>query len=270
MSIPLDAIDPEAASLRAERQNTHHLDLLAPIMDAIVSGTVPSLRASVTDKIIVTGGGAVDNMTAFLTAFDQSDNGRGINAGGAAADAESLWWEVIEYTRAVTAWLNVNIPAPYAPDLPPTWTSRANPDPLTARALAMTTAGWLIDRWHLTEPVRELEDTRDALFTEIRHMQGKYGIHPTPRRPRARCATCGSLSVLITWLDNPNGSPKPVKAGKCRSCGETYAEASEAGTRPHTVSRDLLSEACADLAHETCHSVNCTCPCGHEPKEQAA
>lgn len=270
MTIPLDAIDPEAAELRARRQFEHHLDLLAPVMDAIVTSTVPSIRASVTDKVMVSGGGSVDNMTAFLGAFDQSTHGTGVSAGGAARDAGHLWWQVIDYTRAVTAWLNVTIPPPFAPDLPPTWTHRVNPDPVTARALGMTTAGWLIDRWHLIEPITELTPAMDDLFREIRHMQGRYGVHPNPRRPRARCATCGTLSVVITWVDNPNGSAKPVKAGKCRTCGETYTETAEAATQAHTVSRAVLSEACADLVHEACRSVHCDCPCGHQPKENAA
>lgn len=80
MSIPLNAIDPEAAELRARRQFEHHLDLLAPVMDAIVTSTVPSLRAAKVEKRI-TGGGHVDNMTLFLQAFDQSTHGRGVGAG---------------------------------------------------------------------------------------------------------------------------------------------------------------------------------------------
>jgi len=233
-TIPLDAIDPEAATVRARRQFEHHLDLLPPIMDAIVTGTVPHIRATQTDRVKITGGGAVDNMTAFLQAFDQTSHGAGVAAGGAAADARHLWWEVIEYTRAVTAWLNVTIAAPWAPDLPPTWTTTPNADPLTARALAMTTAGWLIDRWHLIEPVRELDEARDYLFTEVRHMQGKYGVHPNPRRPRARCAVCGALAVVVTWIDGPKGSPKPVRAARCRNCGQTYTEGDTTMTTDHT------------------------------------
>lgn len=268
MSVPLNAIDPEAVSLRERRLFEHHLDLLAPVMDAIVTSTVPSIRASVTDKVLVSGGGPVDNMTAFLAAFDQSSQGRGTDAGGAARDAGFLWWEVIEYTRAVTAWLNVNIAAPYAPDLPPTWTHRVNPDPLTARAIAMTTAGWLIDRWHLIQPITALTPAMDDLFTEIRHMQGRYGVHQNPRRPRAHCATCGALTVVITWVDNPNGGPKPVKAGRCRNCGETYAEAPKPVSEPHTTAHTVLSHECDLLNHDECVSVHCECPCGHPPKEE--
>lgn len=269
MSIPINAIDPEATTLRARRQFEHHLDVLAPVMDAIVTGTVPSIHPSVTDKVMVSGGGPVDNMTVFLAAFDQSSHGVGASAGGAARDAGYLWWEVVDYTRAVTAWLNVDIPAPHAPDLPPTWGHRVNPDPLTARALALTTAGWLIDRWDRIEPIHELDDARDALFREIRRMQGRYGVHPNPRRPRARCATCGALAVVVTWIDDPNGSAKPVKAGRCRMCGESYTETPAPAVGPHTVSH-TVSEACADLAHEACRSVHCDCPCGHQPKEKAA
>lgn len=261
MSIPIEAIDPEAASLRWRRSFEHHLDLLPPIMDAIVTGTVPSIRASVTDKVMVSGGGPVDNMTAFLAAFDQSTHGEGISAGGAAADAKHLWWQVVDYTQAVAEWIGQPAPA---------LTAKPDADPLTARGIALTTAGWLIDRWHLIEPIHELEETREGLFVEIRRMQGRYGVHPHPRRPRARCATCGALRVVVTWVDNPNGSPKPVKAGKCLNCGQTYDEAPQAAVGAYgTPTRVPMSEACADLVHEGCRSVHCECPCGHEGRKAA-
>lgn len=254
MSIPLNAIDPEAQSLRDRRSFEHHLDLLAPVMDAIVTGTVPHIRASVTDKIIVSGGGPVDNMTAFLVAFDQSDHGRGVESGGAAADATNLWWQVVDYVHAVAEWIGQPSPA---------LSQKPDADPLLARGIAMTTAGWLIDRWPLIEPIHELDETRDELFTEIRHMQGRYGVFAKPRRPRARCAVCGAVAVVVTWVDNPNGSAKPVKAGRCMNCAQTYDEFPEPPQQPHTVARVTVSEACADLAHEACKSIHCECPCGH-------
>lgn len=214
MSIPIDAIDPEAASLRARRQFEHHLDLLPPVMDAIVTTTLPAIRAEQVEKR-VSGGGHVDNMTMFLHAFDQTSRGDGVGAGGATRDAAELWWMVVDFTQAAAAWIG---------QPPPNLSARPDADPLTARGVALTTAGWLIDRWELIEPVHELDGARDSLFQTIRRMQGRYGVFANPRRPRARCAVCGLLAVTVTWIDGPNGSPKPIQAARCRNCGQTYTE----------------------------------------------
>ncbi|AXA95437.1 hypothetical protein [Microbacterium sp. PM5] len=256
MSIPLNAIDPEATSLRERRLYEHHLDLLAPVMDAIVTSTVPSIAASRTDKVYVTGGGYADNMRALdaLMVFE----GR-IVGGEVSTNATHLWGMVVEYVTAVAEWIN----HPH-PDLNP----KPNPDPLTARSIALMTAGWLSDRYEQISRVHELDEYRDLLFTEIRHMQGRYGVHANPRRPRARCATCGALAVVVTWVDNPNGGPKPVKAGRCRSCGETYTETVQAVQQPHTAAHTVLSHECDLLNHTECTSMHCECPCGHPPKEE--
>lgn len=250
--IPVDAIDPVAALDRWTREFEHHLDLLPPVMDAIVTATIPHIRANQTDKIVVTGGGPVDNMTAFLRGIDTTEEGRLVD-GGAAADARHLWGMVVEYAEAVTAW---------EPRIEhrPTLTPRPNADPLTARSLALTTAGWLIQNAALIEPIHELDDYREALFTLIRRLRGRYGVAPFTRRPRAFCTTCGTRNVTITWIDNPNGSPKPVRAGKCGSCGQTYQDTREPADEPSRAPRAVLSPACADLMHELCQSINCECP----------
>lgn len=233
MTIPIDVIDPATAADQWHRQYEHHLDLLAPVMDAIITETLPRITAARTGTGRITGGGHVDNMTPFLQAFDQSKHGNGTNAGGATADATALWWDVIDYVRAVTAWINVDVAVPWAPHLPPTWDPRPDADPLTARALALTTAGWLIDRAHLIQPIRELDEAQDHLFTEIRHLRGRYGVTPRPRRPAARCVICGTRTVTVTWVDGPNGSPKPVRAARCRTCGQTYHEGETTMTTNH-------------------------------------
>lgn len=267
MSIPINAIDPAAIYDRWLHQFEWHLDVLPPLMDAIVTETLPttgvSRGGSRFDRLQITGNNVVDNMSDFLRGVDVDSQGR-IVGGGAAADATELWGMVVEYVDAVTAWAHPDPPHPAS------ITRKPNPDPLTARRDAFTTIGWLIDHAPTVHTIVELEPFREDLFTLIRRQRARYGVMPHSRRPRARCTVCGSIAVTVSWVDSLNGSPKPVQAAKCRTCGDvTYPDAQPA-TRPHTVSRAVLSEACADLAHEACRSVHCDCPCGHQPKENAA
>lgn len=257
MTIPLDAIDPTAHADRWLRSFEHHLDLVPPVMDALVTATIPvaavSRGGSRFDRPKITGNNDEDNMTAFLRGVDVGADGRIVGA-GAAADAEVLWWWVVTFTRAVAANIKPTRPAPALVDRP-------DADPLTARSVALTTVGWLIDHADQIQQLAVYESDIDEMFQEIRHLRGKYGVHDHPRRPRARCATCGTLSVVVTWVDGPNGSPKPVRAGKCRTCGETYRDAPTPVNESHAASREVRSPECADLLHEQCESVHCGCSC---------
>lgn len=262
MTIPLDAIDPTAQADRWLRSFEHHLDLVPPIMDAIVTSTIPHIRATVTDKDRITGGGPVDNMTAFLRGVDVGSDGRVVGV-GAAADAETLWWWVVTFTRAVAANIKPIRSAPALVDRP-------DADPLTARSVALTTVGWLVDHADQIQQLTVYESDIDEMFHEIRHLRGKYGVHQTPRRPRARCATCGTISVVVTWVDGPNGSLKPVRAGKCRTCGAVYRDAPAPVEESHAAAREVRSLACADLTHAMCRSLHCECSCHAVDAEREA
>lgn len=268
-TIPVDAIDPAAAHDRWVHEYEWHLDLVPPIMDALITATLPSIRANRTDKIIVTGGGPVDNMTAFLRGIDVATDGRLVD-GGAAADALTLWWDFVDYLQAATAWINLDVAVPIAPDLPPlagdfrAWVSRRpDPDPLIARRVAFASIAWLIDHAGQVAAFEQLEESREGLFAEVRRMRSRYGVMPHTRRPRAVCTTCGERAVTVTWIDNPNGSVKPIRAGKCRRCGEQYLDTTEPVQRPHTAPNVVLSTPCSELLHEACRSVHCACRC-HE------
>lgn len=212
MTIPLNAIDPHATSHRWQREFEDHLDMVPAVMEVLVWMTIPSIRASRFDQIRISGGGFIDNIT------DPDTTAEGV----AVADARHLWTWLVAYTRSAAEWINPTRPAPDLEDAP-------NPDPLTARGITLTTVGWLIDQAALIEQVPELEDHREAMFAEIRHLRGKYGVTPHPRRnrPRALCTTCGEKQVVITWVDGANGSPKSVQAGRCKTCGATYTEQDE-------------------------------------------
>lgn len=252
--IPVDAIDPAAAHDRWVQQFEWHLDLVPPVMDAIVTMTLPSIQAGRVEKR-VTGGGYVDSMTRVLAAFDQSEDAEGIQPGGAAADARHLWGMVVEYVDAAAAWAGDTISAP-----PPTLSASPDADPLTARRQAFAAIGWLIDNSIRIELFHELEPYREDLFELIRHLRGKYGVVPFSRRPRRVCTTCGERAVVIVWISNPSGSPKPLRAAKCSRCGETWQDTGDDAQRSHTPRR-VMSEACDDLVHEGCRAVNCGCSC---------
>lgn len=222
MSLPIVTLHPDAEHREWVRQFTWHLDVIPPLIDAIVTHTLPSLKASRTDKSIVTGGGHIDNMAPFLAAFDQSSDAHGLTPSVAITDARELWTWVVEYTRAAEAWITPTRLAPVLDDKP-------NADPLTARAVALVTIGWLIDHADHIEPIHELDEHRDEMFALIRRLRGRYGVHRNPRRTRpTMCTVCGERTVHIDWVAPDNGSPKPIQVGRCRNCGQTYTEGAEA------------------------------------------
>lgn len=235
MSIPLNAIDPDSERRRWVQQYEWHLDLIPPVLDAVIMTTLPTIPVSRGgsrfDRDQVTGGGWIDNITDMVKNFDLRDAADGIGPSKAVTDARDLWWLTVDYTRAVAAWVNVEIDAPYAPDLPPLYGTEwaaapVDADPLGARAHALVVVGWLIERAEFIRTVTELAEAHDELFDEIRRLRGRYGVHSTPRRPRAKCRLCRG-PVVVDWVDDPNGSPKPIRAGRCKQCGQTYHEPKE-------------------------------------------
>lgn len=216
MSIPLDAIDPVAQHHNWIHEFEWHFDLLPHVMDAMVTMTLPTIPVSRGgsrfDRDQVTGGGWVDNVPDI---FAVTDEGR-IVAKGAAEDAQHLWGCIVEYVDAVTEWLRE--PAETGLNV----TIAVNPDPNLARGIALTTAGWLIDRAERIADLHDLDEYRLMLFALLRRLRGRYGVHAHPRQPRATCTVCGARAVIVRWIDDPNGSPKPVRAGQCRVCEQTY------------------------------------------------
>ncbi len=242
MNIESLAEAAEQASREWHRAFEYHLDIVPPLMDAIVTETLPSIPVSRGgsrfDRIQITGDNGHRDVSDSL-----------VSTGPAVQDAREIWWHVVDYATAVAEWIKPERPAPELSEKP-------NPDPLLARGIALTTVGWLIDHAEQVRQVVELEQTMDELFAEIRRLRGKYGVSPRPRQRLELCDVCGERQVAFTWADNPSGSPKPVRVGKCRTCGETYAVA-EPTPASMTV---VMSELCADGAHEKCESVHCDCP----------
>lgn len=192
---------------------TYHLDQVPPLMETMGILATPTIAATRTDEIKITGGGYIDN----IPVTDQ----------GAATNAHFLWAMLVEYTKAATEWLNLDREKPEHPPLAHNarqWaTPTVNPDPVKAHAQALETIAWLIDRAEQICHLEQLEEYREALFTEIRRAKARYRGAGTPRRAKPRpCSVCGEHAVLIDWADSaePDGQARPI--GRCRTCGETY------------------------------------------------
>lgn len=228
------AIDPDATHRRWVHEFEWHLDVVPPLMDALVEATLPvipvSRAGSRFDKDQITGGGYFDTLAVF-DQFDVTSSGAMIRK-GAAADVRELWDWVTAYVGAASAWLNQPVIPPYAADLPPVVPGRRpDADPFSARATALVTAGWLIDRADLIAEIGELEEHREAMFQLIRHLRGRYGVFSSPRRRRPElCALCGEYEVRTRWESGTIG-PRSVEVKKCRTCGDEQREPEPAPER---------------------------------------
>lgn len=211
-------IDQEAEHREWIRSFEWHLDQIPPLMETMGMLRMPSIRASRTDTVRVSGGGFIDNVP--------------VEDGGVGRDAELLWGMLVEYVKAVTAFLNVGIAVPFQPDLPPlarmgrSWTApRVDADPLSARRVALEAIAWLIDRAIEIKGFTELDEYRDRLFAAVRRAKGHYRGAGTLRRDRPRpCGVCGECAVIVDWISGDRGSPKPLQVGKCKVCGQVYRQ----------------------------------------------
>lgn len=206
------ALAPDPQHREWVREFEWHLDAVPVIIDTLTTMAIPSISAVQTDKVRVSGGGYVDNV---LTSFDVTTAGLIVDV-GAGRDAAELWTWLVAYTRAVAEWVTPRRPAPVLAERP-------NPEPLSARSVALLTVGWLIDHADQIETVTGLDAHRAEMFALIRRLRGRYGVHRHPRRARpGRCGVCGECAVLVDWMEAPNGSPKPVQVGRCKVCGQVY------------------------------------------------
>lgn len=250
--------DVEDQQRRAwEAHFTYHLDILPPLMEALVWLVLPSVPVSrggsQFDRPQITGGGYFDVVPVT--------DGR-----TSMTDAIGVWERVAEYVTRITVRLNLPVRAPWAPILPPLWgpwLSRVNPDPLLARRHALMITGWLADHTDQIITFHELQESEDALFFELRALRARYGVSPRPRRPREICGVCGTRAVTVQWVPAKDGSPKPVRAAVCSNCGDTHLAPAEDAHRPHRAARVILTEACETGHHDKCTSMHCECSCRH-------
>lgn len=210
---PASAIDQEAIYREWARQYEWHIDQIPALLETLVQMLQPTIRASVTDKILITGGGYRDNVPV-------TDRGR-----PGLYDAISLWFALREYVKAV-GMLAGECPAPGRHGA--LWsgtTGIGDVTPAVAREVGFTATAWLADRLPALAGWNQLSPLEEELFHLIRRTRARYRDTSTVRRARPRlCTTCGEVAVNVDWVDAGNGSPKPVQVGRCRRCGATYMQ----------------------------------------------
>lgn len=216
----LTIIDPNAAHDQWVREHEWHLALLPDLVDVIVDETLPTIPVGLGsrfDKEQLTGGGYRDNMQ-LLDAFMVGNGGR-IVGQGAAGDARELWTELLDYLDAASRV--VDRPIRPVPDVGRT----INADPLTARGEALLTAGWLIDHGDQIAEAPVLATEPTELFRLIRHLRGRYGVFPHPRRaPLALCTVCGNTTVRTWWATSADGRARSIEVRTCSTCGDEHRE----------------------------------------------
>lgn len=205
MSIPSDAIDPEAAYRRWAHQFEHHLGQIPDVLSMLVTLATPTIGVS--------RGGSRFDRPQISGGNEHRDLGDSIDE-SMTRDAHHLWGLLTGYAAAV--WERADTTRADAPTIPADVLTSAP----TARDTALLTVGWLIGHTATIYTLTDLDTDSDELFTTVRRLKAVHGIHPHPRRER--CDTCGRRQVEIDYVDSKRGGV--IKVGACRSCGETFSE----------------------------------------------
>lgn len=198
MTIPLDAIDPDALYRQWVDKFLWHVDQLPNVVEA--TGTLRMARTSVRAAPLrerVSGGGYVDNVPVV--------------DGPESRNARAVWAALRSYL--VVAASRTGIEAPVLP-------ANVPDDVELARQWAYAANRWLADIVHEIQDWPDLSALEEQLFSLIRRARGR-GEAPTVRRVRAElCSLCGEAGVHVDWVDGADGLPQLMRA--CGVCGQTY------------------------------------------------
>lgn len=200
MTIPLDAIDPDAAYQQWIERFLWHVDQLPAVVE--VTGTIVvaarGIRAAPIQERL-TGGGYVDNMP--LVDGPEARNGR------------AVWDATRAYIARASSHLGIE-----GPQLPP-----ALPDDVeVAREWAYAANGWLAAVVPHILAWPDLDELEAALFRLIRRARARLRTGTVRRARPERCRTCGQEAVLVDWVDGLGGVAVLTKA--CTMCGQIYTE----------------------------------------------
>lgn len=198
MTIPLDAIDPEAGYRQWVDQYLWHIDQLPNVVEA--TGTVamaPQMLRAAQLRERVSGGGFIDNMPVV--------------DGPESRNAAAVWQALRAYLAVAGSRIGVE-----APLLPPQL-----PDDLDlARRWAYAANEWLAA---LVESILDWPDLaalEAELFRLIRRARTRLDTGTVRRARPAVCDTCGESGVVVDWVNGPDGVAALVKS--CGICGEVY------------------------------------------------
>lgn len=200
MTIPLDAIDPDAAYRAWQQRFLWHVDQLPNLVEATATIIVVSrgIRAAPLRERL-TGGGYIDNMPVV--------------DGPEARNARAVWDATRAYIAKASSHLGIE-----GPQLPP-----GLPDDVElARQWAYAANEWLaaIVPHILAWP--DLDELEEALFRLIRRGRARLGVGTVRRARPELCVVCAQDAVLVDWVDGPDGSAQLSKV--CKVCGQVYSE----------------------------------------------
>jgi hypothetical protein len=200
MTIPVDAIDPDAGYRQWRENFLWHIDQLPTVLETTGVLVLPHLRAKKLQEK-VSGGGFIDNIP--------------VADGPGTRDTLALWVALRAYLTTAARYLGVEgVMFPHE-----------LPDDLDeARWWAHEARAWLARAVDHIRAWPDLVELEDAMFTLIRRVAGRRP-HTSPAAPveGERCTVCGQPSVLIDWVDATDG---PVLAKACTTCGHQYLRAS--------------------------------------------
>ncbi|MDQ1174190.1 hypothetical protein QE430_002497 [Microbacterium testaceum] len=193
MTIPIDAIDPEAGYRQWVEQYLWHVDQLPNVVQAV--GTIAmapqSLRAAQLRER-VSGGGFIDNMPVV--------------DGPEFRNAAAVWHALRAYLNTAASRLGVEAPAipvmlPDEPDVARQWAFVANE----------WMAAWV--EHILSWP--DLAEREGELFRLIRRARTRLDTGTVRRARPAVCELCGEAGVTVDWEEGPDG-PALIRA--CQVC----------------------------------------------------
>lgn len=202
MTIPLDAIDPDAGYRQWRESFLWHVDQLPVVIETTGVLVLPHLRAAKLQEK-VSGGGYIDNIP--------------IVDGPGTRDTFALWAALGAYLTTAARHLEaegVSLPSVLPEDLD------------SARWWAHEARAWLariVDDIRAWPDLVELEET---LFSLIRRTSGRRPEPSAPARAEPEhvdlelCQVCGQCAVLIDWIETADGGSMLAKA--CTVCGTRY------------------------------------------------
>lgn len=201
MTIPLDAIDPDAAYNEWVDRFLWHVDQLPALVETTgtIAVAVHGIQASQLRER-VTGGGFYDNIPLV--------------DGPESRNARAVWDSLRGYLVVASSRLGLE-----APTLPV-----GLPDDVElAREWAFAANAWLSDVVYEIQSWPDLDELEEQLFRLIRRARSRLDLH-TARRTRAElCTRCGENGVIVDWIDGADGQALLSKV--CVICRTNYTPA---------------------------------------------
>lgn len=204
MTIPLDAIDPDAAYREWVDRFLWHVDQLPALVETTgtIALAVRGVRASqLTERI--TGGGFYDNIPLV--------------DGPESRNARAVWDALRGYLVVASSRLGLEAPA-----LP----ARLPDDVELAREWAFAANAWLSDVVYEIRSWPDLDELEEQLFRLIRRARSRLDMHTTRRARPELCTRCGEAGVTVDWIDGPDGQARLSKV--CLVCRTSHTPAAAA------------------------------------------